>query len=172
MSRHRLRAAKLAAAMLLAAGLGACSSGQTVTIKYTPLANMDWTGTSPSQTAKTGILSVYCIVSIENKEPNAVPFQFDPARLSVQPPNSFVQNAFWQLFPLTVAPGASVANPGTLSVLIPGADTPSEAWVPLYYTTIGSESVIIIQVPAQPQPLYSPTLPQPFPQCPPPSAFG
>lgn len=173
MSSHRLRAAKLAAAMLLAAGIGACSTGQTVTIKYTPLANADWTGTSPSQTAKTGIFSVYCIVSIENKEPNALPFQFDPARLTVQPPNSFVQqSAFWQVHPLTVPPGGAVANPGTLAVLIPGADTPSETWVPLSYNTIGNESVIIVQVPPQPQPIYAPQLPTPFPQCPPPSTFS
>lgn len=169
MNRHRVRAAALAASMLLAVGLAGCA-GQTVTIKYTPLANANWT--AGESNTKTGIFMVYCIVSIENKEANAIPFQFDPARLYVQPPNSFVQNDFWQLHPLTVPPGGVVANPGTLSILAPGANTPNEFWTPLYYNTIGNESVLIIQVPPVPQPIYSPTLPQPFPQCPPPSAFS
>ena len=151
-------------ACLLSALLLTGCAGRTVTVKYAPLFNTNWTD-SPDLSKKTGILMVYCLVAIDNTGKNAVDFTFDPQRLYLQGPDKF-NPGLTTIQSTTVQAGKVATKLGTLSIHADGASVPNQAWDPLFYTPIGSESVLMVQLPASPQPLYFPDLPTPLPDCP------
>jgi hypothetical protein len=165
------RAALTVAACGLLAGLASGCAQRVVSIKYAPLINT-FQSALPDLSKPTALLMTYCLVAIENKDSHAVAFAFDPARIFVQPPNkldvTFLSSM--QVAPGATATGSTVSDLGTLTVIAP-PDTPHQSWLPLYYTPVGNDSVAMVQLPANPVPLFDPNVKQ-LPDCPLASSFN
>jgi hypothetical protein len=161
--------------LLAAAVCAASGCGKTVTIKYYPLANADYVEANVDPQLgvhKAGVLMVYCIIGVDNKEAKATDFLFDVARLSVKDPHALDTDPKYAAYRTainTLVPKGTATNTlGKIVIDAKGLDISNNGWVPLFYTTISGDSVLMIAQPTNPAPTYTPELPAPnaMPQCP------
>ena len=150
--------------------LSACNDKRTVVIKYHPLINTkqispDFSGsTVPHSPHKEGqVFSVYCIDSIDNTDADALDFNFDVARLTVDAQDGEIENPFHVANSFTakdtsVPAHTTATNLGRI-VLLLNPPTPSPAWIRLKYKTGvqgasgKTESVVMTVEPEHPAPV-------------------
>jgi hypothetical protein len=166
LARHARTLPALFVGLFSALLLTGCA-GRVVKIEYAPLFN---TPRLDDAGHKIGLLMVYCLVAIENKDTNAVDFTFDPLRLYLKDDQK--GPSFWTIKSTTVPATTTATKLGTLTVLSLDPSAPNQSWDRLYYTPIGNDSVLMVQLPANPQPLFFDELPHPFPVCPSLSSFS
>ena len=156
-------------ALLLAALVGLTAADcpkKTVVIHYRPLANTsDITSNGAHAAAEAGIFRIYRIYQIDNLESDAQTFAFEASKVYLRKPNKaellHVRKDGGvpysdQSASLDVAPHTSAKDLQIYLVMWDSQPPPagSDDWVPLRYNNSGGESLLLVQDPKDPKPVF------------------
>lgn len=144
---------------------GSCPKKKTVTLHYRPLANtFKIQSNGKTATAEKGIFRIYRIYRIYNNEPDAETFEFRASKVYLRKPG---QAELMQVrkdgdIPYSEqSTGENVPPHSTADhlpyYLVMWDHEPPEAnddWVPLRYDNSGGESILLIQDPVDPKPVF------------------
>ncbi len=140
--------------------LGGCKKEKTVIITYQPLVNAKYIpGNVATSYAGDGkIWMIYCISRIKNTGSDAINFQFDINRLYVSSENKLEPSYWpWTAESKSVAAHTTEYNLGKILIRADMTGMPNEgqqAWVQLHYSTVGEESIVMVQYPNPPLPQF------------------
>ena len=159
------RSTALMVAALFGFAVPGCDQNKTVTIHYRPLANTyEITSNGAHATAQTGIFRIYRIYRIDNNEADAETFAFETSKVYVR--NKDKAELMWVRkdgnVPYSEQSAGENVDPHTSAGSLPyylvlrDSQQPeaNDGWVPLRYDNSGGESILLVQDPAEPHPVF------------------
>ena len=164
----KLRRAFFLGLLFLGLTAGSCPK-KTVTLHYRPLANtFKIVSNGKTATAEGGIFRIYRIFRIDNNEADAETFAFMDSKVYLRKPGhaELMQVRKENDIPYSEQSGVFNVLPHSTAdhltdYLVMWDHEPPEAtddWVPLRYDNSGGESILLIQDPAEPKPVFKPEM--------------
>jgi hypothetical protein len=162
---RKLRRALFLGILFLGLTAASCPTKKTVTVHYRPLANtFKIESNGKTATAEKGIFRIYRIFRIDNNEAGAETFAFRASKVYVRKPGhaELMQVRKENDNPYSEQSAGENVSPHSTAdhlpyYLVMWDHEPPEAtddWVPLRYDNSGGESILLIQDPAEPKPVF------------------